>query len=81
MEHDVAHGQPKWNPGLIERDDGNHDEEVKVRLNGASGQVDHNTRNHHQAETRNGAAPRACQMGDTRCAGHDGGGQGLGEGM
>jgi hypothetical protein len=60
MGDDVPDGQQEGSPVLIERDDGDHHEEVEVQLDVATGQVHQQRRRRDEAEaTDRGAHPPA----------------------
>ncbi len=56
LEQDVPDGHGERRPRLVERDDGDHDEEVEVRLGPAGGDLHDLPRGHDEAEGRGARA-------------------------
>src|SRR5213593_3282234 len=54
VEGDIRDRQEEWNPILVEKDDGEHYEEVEVRLDVSTGELHHDGRRDHQRNRRDG---------------------------
>src|SRR3954469_15734157 len=61
VHEDDGDGQAERHPVLVQGDDGDHDEEVEVALDGAAHQVDDDRRAEHQGDGGDAAAGTAGQ--------------------